>query len=112
MRLVTPSRLRISAMASATFIARQRSRAMVDRVHKTATMRELLHAIERWKVGGVPAAMVRTVEVKGFGAAQYDNAMVIGRDGERAGEVLRGVSDRSVAAAVDAVLDDGAPRLV
>jgi xanthine dehydrogenase accessory factor len=75
-------------------------------------MRELLQAIERWKTGGVPAAMVRTVEVKGFGAAQYDNAMVIGRDGERAGEVLRGVSDRSVAAAVDAVLDDGEPRLV
>jgi xanthine dehydrogenase accessory factor len=75
-------------------------------------MRELLHAIERWKAGGVPAALVRTVEVKGFGAAQYDNAMVVGRDGQRAGEVLRGVSDRSVASVVDAVLDDGTARLV
>jgi xanthine dehydrogenase accessory factor len=55
---------------------------------------------------------VRAVEVSGFGAGQYDNALLMSAKGEVAGAILRGVADAEVRRAVQQVLSDpaGAPR--
>ena len=69
-------------------------------------MRELARSVEQWRQRGQRAALVRAVEVKGFGAGQYDNALVRSTSGETAGAILRGISEGSVNHAVAAVLDD------
>lgn len=69
-------------------------------------MRELVEPVERWRAAGVDAALVRAVEVTGFGAGQYDNALVRSAQGETAGAILRRVSDDAVAGAVTALFDD------
>src|SRR6478672_3026633 len=77
-------------------------------------MRELVGPVERWREAGVDAALVRAIEVTGFGAGQYDNALVRSARGESAGAILRGVSDDAVASAVAALFEDPArlPREV
>lgn len=75
-------------------------------------MRELLDTVDATLASDTPAALVRAVDVAGFGAAQYDNAMVIAADGSRAGEILRGVPGPALRQAVDDVLADGVGRAV
>ena len=72
-------------------------------------MRELAGPVERWREAGVDAVLVRAVEVTGFGAGQYDNALVRSARGESAGAILRGVSDDAVASAVTALFEDPDP---
>ena len=71
-------------------------------------MRELVGPVRRWQQAGIDAALVRAVEVTGFGAGQYDNALVRSARGESAGAILRGVSEDAVASAVTALFDDPA----
>ncbi|MEA3216048.1 MAG: xanthine dehydrogenase accessory factor [Acidimicrobiia bacterium] len=79
---------------------------------QTWGVRELVGLIEHWRLAGTPAALVRAVEVTGFGAGQYDNALVRTASGEQAGAILRGVADTEVNAAVERVLAEpaAAPR--
>ena len=75
-------------------------------------MRELLEPMDRWQSEGRPMALVRAIQVTGFGAGQYDNCQLVTDQGERAGEVFAGLSDGELKSAVAAVFDGGEAALV
>jgi xanthine dehydrogenase accessory factor len=60
-------------------------------------MRELAHTINAWVDGGHRVAVVRVAELTGFGAVPAGELLAVRDDGERAGDVLRGVLDQLVA---------------
>lgn len=70
-------------------------------------MHDLLPLVDAAAAEGVAAVLVRAVDVHGFGAGQYDQATVVTVDGRRAGAVLRGAADATVAAALPTVLEAG-----
>ncbi len=75
-------------------------------------MRELIDHLDQWRVAGLRHVLVRAVDVRGFGAGQYDNTQIVNERDERCGTILRGLVDNEIAAAVKSVLAEGAPRLV
>ena len=75
-------------------------------------MREFIDDLNRWRAAGQRYVLVRAVNVVGFGAGQYDNALIVNERNERCGAILRGLADADIAKAVEAVLDQGVPRIV
>jgi xanthine dehydrogenase accessory factor len=59
-------------------------------------MRELARTIVDWLDGGLRVAVVRVVELTGFGAVPAGEVLAVREDGEQAGSVLRGVLDVQV----------------
>ncbi|ETW97317.1 MAG: hypothetical protein ETSY1_23180 [Candidatus Entotheonella factor] len=75
-------------------------------------MREFIDHLNQWRAAGQRHVLVRAVDVVGFGAGQYDNALIINERDERCGMILRGLVDDDIAAAVEPVLAEGIPRIV
>jgi xanthine dehydrogenase accessory factor len=71
-------------------------------------MRELGQTITGWLDAGHRVAVVRVIELNGFGAVPAGEVLAVRDDGERAGSVLRGVLDAQVNAALPGVFADGA----
>jgi xanthine dehydrogenase accessory factor len=74
-------------------------------------MREFIGQLEQWRAKGLRHVLVRAVNVVGFGAGQYDNALIVNERDERHGTILRGLVDDQIAAAVEPVLAEGVPRM-
>jgi xanthine dehydrogenase accessory factor len=74
-------------------------------------MREFIDPLDRWRAEGLRHVLVRAVNVVGFGAGQYDNALIVNERDERHGTILRGLVDDQMAAAVEPVLAEGVPRM-
>ena len=60
-------------------------------------MRDLARTIIEWVDGGHRVAVVRVVELTGFGAVPAGEVLAVRDDGERAGAVLQGVLDPVIA---------------
>ena len=75
-------------------------------------MREFIDDLNRWRAEGQRYVLVRAVNVVGFGAGQYDNALIVNERGERCGAILRGLADADIAKAVGLVLTEGVPKIV
>jgi xanthine dehydrogenase accessory factor len=67
-------------------------------------MRKLARTIIDWVDGGHRVAVVRVVDLTGFGAVPAGEVLAIRDDGQRAGAVLRGALDPVIAGAVPRVL--------
>jgi len=66
-------------------------------------MRDLARTIVEWVDGGHQVAVVRVVEVTGFGAVPAGEVLAIRADGERAGAVLAGTVDPALVGALPKV---------
>lgn len=75
-------------------------------------MREFIDHLNQWRAAGQRHVLVRALDVVGFGAGQYDNALIVNERDERCGTILRGLVDDDIAAAVAPVLTEGSPRIV
>ncbi len=75
-------------------------------------MREFIGHLDQWRTAGLRYALVRAVNIVGFGAGQYENALVVNERDERCGTILRGLVDDDIAATVAPVLAEGVPKIV
>ncbi|GAA0271851.1 XdhC family protein [Cryptosporangium japonicum] len=71
-------------------------------------MRELGRTVAEWLGAGHRVAVARVVDVHGFGAVPAGEVLAVRDDGERAGELLRGVADPVISGAVPAALSGSA----
>ncbi len=75
-------------------------------------MREFIDHLKQWRAAGQRHVLVRAVDVVGFGAGQYDNALIVNERNERCGTILRGLVNDEITAVVGPVLAEGVSRVV